>query len=45
VAWRSSIAKRGKSRIPLLGRSIRTLGTLAQVSCKELVARLEKEAL
>jgi hypothetical protein len=45
VAWRSSITKRGKARIPLLGHGYRTLGQLTQAGCRELVGRLEKEAL
>jgi hypothetical protein len=45
VAWRSSITKRGKSRVPLLGSSVKTLGSLTQIACRELVGRLAKEAL
>lgn len=45
VAWRSSISKRGKARVPILGHSIKTLGQLTQAACRELVGRLEKEAL
>src|SRR5512139_2430738 len=45
VAWRSSITKRGKARIPILGHSIKSLGQLTQTACRELVGRLEKEAL
>lgn len=45
VAWRSSIAKRGKARVPLLGRNVKTLGRLTQIACRDLVGRLEREAL
>ncbi len=44
VVWRSSIAKRGKSRIPVLGQSSRSLGRLTQDACDELVARLRGRA-
>jgi hypothetical protein len=45
VAWRSSIAKRGKARIPLVGQSVKTLGQLTQSACRDLVGRLSREAL
>jgi hypothetical protein len=45
VVWRSSIAKRGKSRVPVFGSSSRSLGRLTQDACDELVARLRKGAI
>jgi len=45
VVWRSSIAKRGKGRIPVFGGGSRSLGRLTQDACDELVARLRKEAI
>jgi hypothetical protein len=45
VVWRSSIAKRGRSRIPVLGGNSRSLGRLTQDACDELVARLRKGAI
>jgi TolB-like protein len=45
VVWRSSIARRGKSRIPVFGGSSRSLGRLTQDACDELVARLRKGAI
>ncbi len=45
VVWRSSIARRGKGRIPVFGRNSRSLGRLTQDACDELVARLRKGAI
>ena len=45
VVWRSSIAKRGKSRVPVFGGSSRSLGRLTQEACDELVARLRRKAI
>jgi TolB-like protein len=45
VVWRSSIAKRGKSRIPVFGSSSRSLGRLTQDACDQLVARLRRRAI
>jgi hypothetical protein len=44
VVWRSSIAKRGKSRIPFGGTS-HSLGRLTQEACGEVVTRLAKEKI
>jgi hypothetical protein len=45
VVWRSSISKRGKGRVSILGSGTRSLGRLTQEACSELVAGLKKEAL
>lgn len=45
VVWRSSIARRGKGRMPVVGTGIRSLGRLTQETCRELVAELRKRAL
>jgi curli biogenesis system outer membrane secretion channel CsgG len=46
VAWRASVAKRGKGRFPVVGGGgARTFGRLTQMACEELVDRLRKEAL
>ena len=45
VVWRSSISKRGKGRIAIVGTGIRSLGMLTQVACKELVERLRKRSI
>jgi hypothetical protein len=45
VVWRSSISKRGKGRISILGGGTRSLGRLTQDACSELVAGLKKAAL
>lgn len=45
VAWRSSIARRGHGRLPILGSGSRSLARLTQEACEELVARLRKGAL
>ncbi len=46
VAWRSSITKRGKGRLPVLGGGgARTLGRLTQLACEELVGELRRTAL
>ena len=45
TVWRGSITRRGKGRVPVVGgASTQTFGRLVQESCKELVARLDKEA-
>jgi curli biogenesis system outer membrane secretion channel CsgG len=46
VAWRSSITRRGKGRLPLVGGgAAHTMGRLTQMACEELVAQLKREAL
>ena len=45
VVWRSTISKRGKSRVPIVGGNTRSLGKLTQEACRELVDRLRKRAL
>ena len=45
VVWRGSITRRGTNRIPLVGgSSSRTLGSLTQDACVELVSGLRKRA-
>jgi TolB-like protein len=45
VVWRGSITRRGASRFPVFGgASSRTLGTLTQEACVELVDGLRKRA-
>ena len=44
VVWRSSITRRGKGGMPFTGGS-RSLGSLTQDACQELVERLVKEKL
>jgi TolB-like protein len=45
VVWRSSISKRGKGRVAIVGTGIRSLGMLTQVACKELVEQLRKRSI
>jgi TolB-like protein len=45
VVWRSSISKRGKGRLSIIGSGSRSLGRLTQDACVELVARLRKRAI
>ncbi len=46
VVWRASLAKRGHGRVPILGGpGERSLGKLTETACRELVARLQAEAL
>jgi hypothetical protein len=45
VVWRSSISKRARGRVAILGSGSRSLGRLTQDSCVEMVTRLRKEAL
>ena len=45
VVWRSSISKRGKGRISILGSGSRSLGKLSQDACAVMVAHLRKGAL
>jgi TolB-like protein len=45
VVWRSSIAKRGKGRVAIVGTGIRSLGRLTQEACRELVAELRKRSI
>jgi TolB-like protein len=45
VVWRSSISKRGRGRLPIIGSGSRSLSRLTQDACAELVGRLRKEAL
>ena len=45
VVWRGSITRRGSSRLPIFGGSSnRTLGSLTQEACVELVDGLRKRA-
>lgn len=45
VVWRSSIAKRGKGRVAIVGTGIRSIGRLTQEACRELVAQLRKRSI
>jgi hypothetical protein len=45
VVWRSSISKRAKGRISIIGSGSRSLGRLAQDACGEMVGRLRKGGL
>jgi hypothetical protein len=45
VVWRSSISKRAKGRISVVGNGSRSMGRLTQDACVEMVARLRKGAL
>ena len=45
VVWRSSIAKRGKGRLPLIGAGTRSLAKLTQDACRELVGQMKGRAL
>ena len=45
VVWRSSISRRGKGRISVIGGGSRSLGRLTQDACVELVAQLGKKAI
>ena len=46
VAWRSSITMRGRGRFPILGGGgVKSLGSLTQRACQELVDQLRKGAL
>ena len=45
VVWRSSIARRGKGRIPVFGGNTRSLGKLTQDACRELVQHMKGKAL
>jgi TolB-like protein len=45
VVWRSTIAKRGKGRIPLVGGNTRSLGKLTQDACRQLVDQMKGKAL
>ncbi len=45
VVWRSSIAKRGKGRLSIVGGGTRSLGLLTQQACAELVAQMKGKAL
>jgi TolB-like protein len=45
VVWRTSIAKRGKGRLPVVGgESTRTFGRLVEEACREVVGQLEGKA-
>ena len=45
IVWRSSVSKRGKGRVPVLGGGgTRTLSRLTQDACRELVDRIGSEA-
>jgi len=45
VVWRSSLSKRGRGRLPIIGSGSRSLGRLTQDACEEMVGRLRKGAL
>jgi TolB-like protein len=45
VVWRSSITKRGKGRVSVVGSGTRSLGKLTQEACQELVAELKKKSI
>jgi curli biogenesis system outer membrane secretion channel CsgG len=45
VVWRSSITKRGKGRVAVVGGGTRSLGKLTQEACQELVAELRKRSI
>ncbi len=45
VVWRSSISKRGKGRLSVIGGGSRSLGRLTQDACVKLVAQLRKKAI
>jgi TolB-like protein len=45
IVWRSSITKRAKGRIAVMGSGSRSLGRLTQEACVDMVARLRKGAL
>jgi hypothetical protein len=45
VAWRSSIVRRGRGRLPIVGSGSRSLARLTQEACETLVVRLRKGAL
>ena len=45
VVWRASISKRGRGRTPIVGGGgDRTFGKMSQEACRDLVARLQREA-
>jgi curli biogenesis system outer membrane secretion channel CsgG len=45
VVWRGSVSRRGKGRTPVFGGAgTRTFGRLTEEACREIVARLKKEA-
>jgi len=45
VVWRSSITRRGKGRLPLLGGGTRSLAKLTQDACRQLVEQLKGKAI
>jgi len=45
IVWRSSISRRGKGRVAILGTGTRSLGRLTQEACRELVAELRKRSI
>ena len=45
VVWRSSISKRGKGRVAIVGTGIRSLGMLTQEACRQLVEQLRKRSI
>ena len=45
MVWRSSISKRGKGRVSIIGSGSRSLGRLTQEACRELVAHLRKRSI
>jgi hypothetical protein len=44
VVWRISVAKRGKSRIPIFGGGTRTHAQVVQEAVRDVVGRIEREA-
>ena len=45
IVWRSSITRRGKGRLSIIGNGTRSLARVTQDACTELVARLKAKAL
>jgi hypothetical protein len=44
VVWRTSVARRGKGRVPLLGGGERTYAQLIEDAVRDVVAEIEREA-
>jgi TolB-like protein len=45
IVWKSSIARRGKGRIPIVGGNTRSLGKLTQDACHDMVAAMKGKAI
>jgi len=45
VVWRTSVARRGKSRVPIFGGGARTHAQVVQEAARAVVAKIEREAL